>query len=147
VDTFSPEMVRKKKAPSRRELSIARWAEMARKKKAPGRKEAHRFCFECGRRPLPGVHRYQLASRWEEYGVPFVRCTECRSIARAPDNQPLRLRGSWDIVALCVSCDMLARQDMWREEENGLSWLIFRSIRARKRTVGQTLRIGDRMTI
>lgn len=44
MDKFSPEMVRKKKAPSRRELSIARWAEMARKKKAPGRKEAHRFC-------------------------------------------------------------------------------------------------------
>jgi hypothetical protein len=88
-------------------------AKMVKKKKAPGGSQAHnRFCIECGRRPLPGVHRYTLGSRWEEHGVPFARCLRCRSIARAPDDKA---------VKLCLSCH---GQDMRRarvvEEQKGL---------------------------
>lgn len=69
---------------------------MFTKKKAPGGAQAHnRFCIECGRRPLPGVHRYMLGSRWQEYGVPYARCKRCRTIAQGPEDQA---------VPLCFSC-------------------------------------------
>lgn len=71
-------------------------SKMYKKKKVPGGTQAHnRFCIECGRRPLPGVHRYMLGSRWEEYGAPFARCLRCQRIARGPDDQA---------VPLCLSC-------------------------------------------
>jgi hypothetical protein len=69
---------------------------MSNKKKAPGGTQAHnRFCIKCGRRPLPGVHRNMLGSRWEEYSVPFARCLRCISIARGQEDQTVRL---------CLSC-------------------------------------------
>ncbi|KUJ08642.1 uncharacterized protein LY89DRAFT_676558 [Mollisia scopiformis] len=65
-------------------------------KKAPGGAQAHnRFCIECGRRPLPGVHRYMLGARWEEHGVPYARCKRCKMIAKGPEDQA---------VPLCFSC-------------------------------------------
>lgn len=61
---FSPEMYKKKK----------------NRPGQPGARE--RFCIECGRRPLPGPHRYKLGLQWKEDGVCFVRCVECENIAR-----------------------------------------------------------------
>ena len=76
---------------------------MFMKKKIPGGAQAHsRFCIECGRRPLPGVHRYTLGSRWKENGVPFVRCFSCKIVARALEDQT---------VLICLSCHM---QDLER---------------------------------
>jgi len=53
---------------------------MFTKKKAAGGAQAHnRFCIECGRRSLPGVHRYMLGARWQENGVPKgQRIRQCR---------------------------------------------------------------------
>jgi hypothetical protein len=82
--TFSPKMVKRKKA-------------------AGGTEARNRFCIECGRRPLPGVHRYQLGSRWEEAGVLFVRCLRCTAITLGPEDQN---------VPLCLSC---YTQDLVRE--------------------------------
>lgn len=76
---------------------------MFKKKKVPGGADAlNRFCIECGRRPLPGVHRYTLGARWEEDGIPFARCHRCMMIAMGPDNKA---------VPLCLSCH---RQDLER---------------------------------
>jgi hypothetical protein len=94
---------------------------MFKKKKAPGGSQAHnRFCFECGRRPLPGVHRYMLGSRWEEYGVPFARCLRCGSIARGPEDQA---------VPLCLSCHT---QDLERVRAAGELERVRREARGRK---------------
>ncbi|OBT61886.1 hypothetical protein VE03_08729 [Pseudogymnoascus sp. 23342-1-I1] len=61
------------------------------KKKMPRGAQAHnRFCIECGHRPLPGVHRYTLGSRWRENGVPFVRCLRCEIIAEGLEDQTVR---------------------------------------------------------
>jgi hypothetical protein len=73
---FSPKMVKKKKV-------------------AGGTGARNRFCIECGRRPLPGVHRYHLGSRWEEAGMLFVRCLRCTAITLGPEDQN---------VPLCLSC-------------------------------------------
>lgn len=69
---------------------------MVKKKRVAGGTEArNRFCIECGRRPLPGVHRYTRGQRWAEAGVLFVRCLRCTAIARGPEDQN---------VPLCLSC-------------------------------------------
>lgn len=47
---------------------------------AGGLKAHERFCNECGRRPLPGVHRHKLGARWTEYGMPYMRCSGCERI-------------------------------------------------------------------
>jgi hypothetical protein len=69
---------------------------MVKRKKAAGGTEArNRFCIECGRRPLPGLHRYMLGARWEESGMLFVRCLRCTTITMGPEEQN---------VPLCLSC-------------------------------------------
>lgn len=72
MTAFSPKMITKKKAPS-------------------GVQACTRFCIECGRRPLPGVHRYMLGSRWVEHGVPFARCVKCKQIAQGPEDMGVRM--------------------------------------------------------
>lgn len=52
-----------------------------------------RFCLDCGRRPLPGGHRYQDGASWHEDGVLLVRCRACKGIVRA---RPGR--------SVCVGC-------------------------------------------
>jgi len=70
---------------------------MLKKKKTSGGSQAcNRFCNECGRRPLPGLHRWTMGIRWEEDDtrgsyVPFVRCLGCERIARAPADKAIRL--------------------------------------------------------
>ncbi|KFY49112.1 hypothetical protein V495_00760 [Pseudogymnoascus sp. VKM F-4514 (FW-929)] len=96
------------------------------KKKVAGGTQAHnRFCIECGRRPLPGLHRYMLGSRWKENGVPFARCLRCEIIAKGPEDQA---------VPLCFSChtqdleraraaeelERVRREARWREERRSL---------------------------
>ncbi|OBT61335.1 hypothetical protein VE03_09536 [Pseudogymnoascus sp. 23342-1-I1] len=96
------------------------------KKKVPGGTQAHnRFCIECGRRPLPGLHRYMLGSRWKENGAPFARCLKCKIIAKGPEDQA---------VPLCFSChtqdlervraaeelERVRREARWREERRSL---------------------------
>jgi hypothetical protein len=89
-------------------------AKMVKQKKAPGGSQAHnRFCIECGRRPLPGVHRYTLGSRWEEHGVPFARCLRCRRIARGPEDKA---------VELCLSCHGQDMQRVRAIEEQERVW-------------------------
>ncbi|CZT40884.1 uncharacterized protein RSE6_00555 [Rhynchosporium secalis] len=78
---------------------------MIRKGKAPGSGQAHsRFCIECGRRDLPGLHRYMLGSRWDDDDIPYVRCIRCKTIARGPEEKA---------VQLCLSCH---RQDSESEK-------------------------------
>ncbi|KFY45634.1 hypothetical protein V494_00859 [Pseudogymnoascus sp. VKM F-4513 (FW-928)] len=86
-------------------------SKMIMKKRGPGGAQAHnRFCIECGRRPIPGPHRYVLGSRWKENGASFVRCLRCGVIGRAPEDQR---------VPLCFSCHTqhLEREKAARELE------------------------------
>ncbi|KFY14800.1 hypothetical protein V492_02407 [Pseudogymnoascus sp. VKM F-4246] len=77
---------------------------MTMKKKAPGGAHAHnRFCIECGRRPVPGPHRYVIGWRWKENGAYFVRCLRCEVIGRAAEDYR---------VPFCFSCHT---QDLERE--------------------------------
>ncbi|KFY28475.1 hypothetical protein V493_02917 [Pseudogymnoascus sp. VKM F-4281 (FW-2241)] len=75
-----------------------------RKKTAGGIEAYNRFCFECGRRPPPGEHRYMLGARWEENGVPFVRCLRCEKVDIGPAEQA---------ISLCLPCH---RQDLERKK-------------------------------
>lgn len=70
---------------------------MLKKKKALGGSQAHnRFCNDCGKRPLPGLHRWMLGNRWGEELIGgsymlFVRCSWCETIARAPADAGTKL--------------------------------------------------------
>lgn len=48
----------------------------------PSSLRGRRFCLECGRRPLPGSHRYQEGDKWHEDGSLMVRCRTCKGICR-----------------------------------------------------------------
>lgn len=111
---------------------VAKFAiKMSTKKKASGNAQAHnRFCIECGRRPLPGVHRYMLGSRWHEHGVPYARCKRCRVIARGPEDQT---------VPLCFSCHTQdlekarAVEELKRVQNEAREWEERMSLRAERR--------------
>ncbi|EPE24926.1 hypothetical protein GLAREA_11507 [Glarea lozoyensis ATCC 20868] len=87
---------------------------MVKKHKRPGGRQARsRFCIECGRRPLPGTHRYMLGQRWEEGVVPYVRCIRCTEIDIAPDDK---------IVKLCLSCHQQNLERKRAAEEQDRLW-------------------------
>lgn len=89
-------------------------SKMTKRRKMAGGAEPHnRFCIECGRRPLPGVHRHSLEARWEECGTSFVRCLRCASIAIGPKDHA---------VQLCYSCHTqdLDRERVAKEQERVL---------------------------
>lgn len=89
-------------------------AKIKKKSKAPSSNQAYnRFCIECGRRPLPGVYRYTLGSRWEEHGVPVVRCLRCGNIARGPEDKT---------VELCLLCYRQNLQRVRVVEEQEMVW-------------------------
>jgi hypothetical protein len=78
-------------------------SKMVKRKKGPQGTQAHnRFCLECGRRPLPGPHRYTSGDRWDESGVPFVRCRWCAKVAKAPADQD---------IELCLYCHTRALEE------------------------------------
>ena len=77
--------------------------EMVKELMAAGKNKApERFCLECGRRPLPGLHRYGPGSRWREAGVPYVRCARCNEISQ-------RLQ---DLVVRCGPCQARFESDL-----------------------------------
>ena len=59
----------------------------------PSSLRSRRFCLDCGKRPLPGTHRYQEGASWHEDGVLLCRCRACKGIVRARVGR-----------SVCVSC-------------------------------------------
>jgi hypothetical protein len=97
---------------------------MVKKRRAAGGIESHnRFCIECGLQPLPGIHRYTLDSRWEDHGVPFVRCLRCRSIARAPEDTA---------VKLCLSCNWRDLERARARQEQERVWMMIAEQKERR---------------
>lgn len=84
-----------------------------------------RFCIECGRRPISGIHRHGLGNGWMEGdvqlvhtdaglevqcvgGVAYVRCSRCRDIGRAPPDDTNS--------KVCISCYPHEQAKLLREE-------------------------------
>lgn len=66
-------------------------SKMTKKNKGPhGYKSYSRFGIDCGRRPLPVLNRYTRGVRWDERGVPFVRCLKCIRVAQAPNDRTIK---------------------------------------------------------
>lgn len=84
-DKFSPKMTKSRKS-------------------SGGAHAGNRFSIECGRRPLPGEYRYLRGCRWEEHGVPFVRCLNGITIVWVPRDQ---------LMKHCLSCHS---QDLEKEK-------------------------------
>lgn len=62
----------------------------------------NRFCNECGSRPLPGIHRYQLGEIWHQDGMSYLRCTRCEECK--PFTTKTRARC---YVSVCSDCAMV----------------------------------------
>lgn len=109
---------------------------MVKKKKISGGSEArNRFCNDCGRRPLPGLHRWMLGNRWEEWDimhsyVPFVRCGRCGEIAQAPGDKA---------IMVCLKCHTFDR-----ERERAAEAVRRVQIEAREQEERRTAREGRR---